>query len=64
MRITLVSVWCTSVEDYLVQFWEGNLRRDSNDLLAQFRTWELWISVATTYFGDLSAAGVLRRIPR
>ena len=47
-----------SVEDYLVRFWEANfLRRDGNDLLAQFRTWELSdISDNDTYEGDLSAA--------
>ena len=47
-----------SVEDYLVRFWEANfLRRDGNDLLAQFRTWELSdISNNDSYHGDLSAA--------
>ena len=56
------SLWsafgATSVEDYLVRFWEGNfLRRDSNDLLAQFRTWELSdISNNNVFHGDLSAA--------
>ncbi len=56
------SLWsafgATSVEDYLVRFWEGNfLRRDGNDLLAQFRTWELSdISNNNAFHGDLSAA--------
>jgi homoserine O-acetyltransferase/O-succinyltransferase len=47
-----------SVEDYLVRFWEANfLRRDGNDLLAQFRTWELSdISANDTFAGDLDAA--------
>jgi homoserine O-acetyltransferase/O-succinyltransferase len=47
-----------SVEDYLVRFWEANFtRRDGNDLLAQFRTWELSdISDNPRYQGDLSAA--------
>jgi homoserine O-acetyltransferase len=47
-----------SIEDYLVRFWEANfLRRDGNDLLAQFRTWELSdISDNALYEGDLKAA--------
>lgn len=48
----------TSAEDYLVRFWEANfLRRDANDLLAQFRTWQLSdISANDTYANDLDAA--------
>ena len=47
-----------SMEDYIVRFWEGNfLRRDGNDLMAQFRTWELSdISDNDKFRGDLEAA--------
>ena len=47
-----------TVEDYVVRFWEANfLRRDANDLLAQFRTWELSdISANDRYNGDLCTA--------
>ena len=47
-----------SIEDYLVRFWEANfLRRDGNDLLAQFRTWELSdISDNPRFQGNLKAA--------
>ncbi|MEM7403871.1 MAG: alpha/beta fold hydrolase [Pseudomonadota bacterium] len=47
-----------SVEDFVVRFWEANfLRRDANDLLAQFRTWELSdVSANDRFNGDLDAA--------
>jgi homoserine O-acetyltransferase/O-succinyltransferase len=52
-----------SMEDYIVRFWEANfLRRDANDLLAQFRTWELSdVSTNSMHDGDLeSALGAIR----
>lgn len=52
------SVGATSLEDYLVAFWEPNFaRRDPSDLLAQFWTWENGdISANPLYHGDLPAA--------
>jgi homoserine O-acetyltransferase len=48
----------SSIEDFLVQFWEANfLRRDGNDLLAQLQIWERSdISANEIYSGDLRAA--------
>ena len=48
----------SSIEDYLVQFWEANfLRRDGNDLLAQLQIWARSdISANETYSHDLPAA--------
>ncbi len=47
-----------SMEDFIVAAWEGNFRRrDANDLLAQFWTWEHNdISDNEMYRGDLAAA--------
>lgn len=47
-----------TMEDFIVRMWEGNfIRRDANDLLAQFRTWELSdISANDRFNGDLDAA--------
>lgn len=53
----------TSLEEYIVQFWEANfLRRDGNDLLAQLETWASSdISANVTYSNDLKAAlGAIR----
>jgi homoserine O-acetyltransferase/O-succinyltransferase len=48
----------TSLEDYLVTFWEAHYaRRDPSDLLAQFWTWQhADISANTFYQGDFAAA--------
>ncbi|UUZ77097.1 alpha/beta fold hydrolase [Polaromonas sp. P1(28)-13] len=48
----------TSLEDYLVTYWEGNFaRRDPSDLLAQFWTWKHGdISANSLYNGDLPKA--------
>ena len=48
----------SSIEDYIVQFWEANfLRRDGNDLLAQLQIWARSdISANETYAHDLPAA--------
>ena len=48
----------STIEDYIVQFWEANfLRRDANDLLAQLRIWARSdISANQTYSNDLPAA--------
>ena len=48
----------TSLEDYLVRFWDSNFaRRDAADLLAQFRTWRSGdISANDLYGGDLARA--------
>ena len=48
----------SSIEDYIVQFWETNfLRRDGNDLLAQLQIWARSdISANETYSHDLKAA--------
>jgi homoserine O-acetyltransferase len=48
----------TSLEDYLVSYWETNFaRRDPADLLAQFWTWQRGdISDNTLYGGDLPRA--------
>ena len=48
----------SSIEDYIVQFWEANfLRRDGNDLLAQLQIWARSdISANETYSRDLQAA--------
>lgn len=48
----------TSLEDYLVTFWEANYaRRDPADLLAQFWTWQHGdISANPLYGGDLPKA--------
>lgn len=48
----------SSLEDYLVTFWETNFaRRDPADLLAQFRTWQAGdISANAHYGGDLAQA--------
>jgi homoserine O-acetyltransferase len=48
----------SDLEDWLVRSWEANfLRRDGDDLLASFRTWELSdISDNEIYRGDLDAA--------
>lgn len=48
----------TSLEDYLITFWEGNFaRRDPSDLLAQFWTWKHGdISANTLYNGDFVKA--------
>lgn len=48
----------SSIEDYLVQFWEANfLRRDANDLLAQLQIWARSdISANDIYRNDLRAA--------
>ena len=47
-----------TIEDYVVRFWEGNfLRRDPNDLMAQFDTWLASdVSANRLYQGDLAAA--------
>jgi homoserine O-acetyltransferase len=53
----------SSIEDFIVQFWEANfLRRDGNDLLAQLGIWERSdISANETYSNDLRAAlGAIR----
>lgn len=52
------TVGATSLEDYLVTFWEANyVRRDPSDLLAQFWTWQHGdISANTTYGGDFPKA--------
>lgn len=48
----------SSLEDYLIRFWEANFaRRDASDLLAQFWTWQQGdISANTLYNGDLPSA--------
>jgi homoserine O-acetyltransferase len=48
----------SSLEDYLVSFWEYNFaRRDPSDLLAQFWTWQNGdISANSRYGGDLALA--------
>ncbi len=48
----------TSLEDYLITFWESNFaRRDPRDLLAQMFTWQNGdISANSTFNGDLPAA--------
>ncbi len=48
----------TSLEDYLVRFWDSNFaRRDPADLLAQLRTWRNGdISANDLYCGDLAKA--------
>jgi homoserine O-acetyltransferase len=48
----------SSIETFLVQFWEANfLRRDGNDLLAQLHIWERSdISANERYAGDLRSA--------
>ena len=48
----------TSLEDYLVRFWDSNFaRRDAADLLAQFWTWQHGdISANALYGGDLPRA--------
>ena len=48
----------SSIEDFIVQFWEANfLRRDGNDLLAQLGIWARSdISANDTYSNDLQAA--------
>jgi homoserine O-acetyltransferase len=48
----------SSLEDYLVTYWESNFaRRDPADLLAQFRTWQGGdISANPLYDGDLPKA--------
>jgi homoserine O-acetyltransferase len=48
----------STIEDYIVQFWEANfLRRDGNDLLAQLGIWARSdISANNTYCNDLPAA--------
>ncbi len=48
----------SSIEDYIVQFWEANfLRRDGNDLLAQLQIWARSdISANETYSHDLQVA--------
>ena len=52
------SLGATSLEDYLVTFWETNFaRRDPADLLAQFWTWQQAdISANALYQGDLPRA--------
>jgi homoserine O-acetyltransferase len=53
----------SSIEDFIVQFWEANfLRRDGNDLLAQLGIWKRSdISANETYSNDLRAAlGAIR----
>lgn len=53
----------STIEDYIVQFWEANfLRRDGNDLLAQLQIWASSdISANSTYDNDLKAAlGAIR----
>lgn len=48
----------SSVEDFLVRFWEGSfLRRDANNLLALCWTWH-YADISTTpgFDGDLDAA--------
>lgn len=53
----------SSIEEYLVQFWEANfLRRDGNDLLAQLQIWARSdISANEIYSNDLRAAlGAIR----
>ena len=52
------SLGATSLEDYLVSFWEANYaRRNPSDLLAQFWTWQHGdISANPLYGGDLAAA--------
>ena len=48
----------SSIEDYMVRFWEANfLRRDANDLLAQLEIWARSdISANEIYRNDLRAA--------
>ena len=48
----------SSVEDYIVRFWEANfLRRDAHDLLASIATWEASdISANPVFNGDLDKA--------
>ena len=48
----------SSLEDYLVEFWEGRrLGADANDLLAMLRTWQnADISANEIYKGDFAAA--------
>lgn len=52
------SVGATSLEDYLITFWETNYaRRDPANLLAQFWTWQHGdISANATYGGDFARA--------
>jgi homoserine O-acetyltransferase len=52
------TVGATSLEDYLVTFWEANYaRRDPSDLLAQFWTWQHGdISANALYAGDFPKA--------
>jgi homoserine O-acetyltransferase len=53
----------STIEDYIVQFWEANfLRRDANDLLAQLGIWARSdISANKKYSNDLQAAlGAIR----
>ena len=52
------SLGATSLEDYLVAFWEANYaRRDPSDLLAQFWTWQCAdISANPIYQGDFARA--------
>ena len=52
------SLGATSLEDYLVRFWDTNFgRRDPRDLLAQFWTWQHGdISANELYGGDLPRA--------
>ncbi|SDH97749.1 alpha/beta fold hydrolase [Alloyangia pacifica] len=48
----------TSLEDYVITFWEGHFsRRDASDLLAQFWTWKHGdISANEQFDGDFAAA--------
>ncbi|OZI31614.1 hypothetical protein CAL29_27410 [Bordetella genomosp. 10] len=48
----------SSLEDYLIRFWEGHFsRRDPADLLAQFWSWQRGdISANDRYHGDFEAA--------
>jgi homoserine O-acetyltransferase len=53
----------SSIEDYIVRFWEANfLRRDGNDLVAQLDIWARSdISANAIYKNDLEAAlGAIR----
>lgn len=49
---------CTSVEDYLINHWEGNfLKRDADNLLAHLWTWQhANISANELYGGDFNKA--------
>jgi homoserine O-acetyltransferase len=56
---------CSSLEDWLVRFWEGNfLRRAGEDLLSMIDTWEASdISDNPRYNGDLDAALAAITVP-